>query len=56
MQKPLSKEETLLIMSDLIRDISKRTSGRVRDIHAEETKIKYYSLALSSCESLLKVL
>lgn len=56
MQKPLTKEEIILIMSNLVRDISKRTSGRIRDAHAEEIKIEYYTLAISSCESLLKVL
>lgn len=56
MQKPLTKEEIVLIMSDLIRDISKRTSGRIRDAHGEKIKIEYFRLGISSCESLLKVL
>jgi len=56
MQKPLTKEEVVLIMSDLVRDLSKRTSGRIRDAHSEEIKIEYFRLGISSCESLLRVL
>ena len=56
MQKPLTKEEIILLMSNLIRDISKRTSGRIRDAHTEEIKIEYFRLGITSCESLLRVL